>query len=89
MKIEKGEDSAFISEAADRLTPFGGPVKSKTFDESPALLARNVTSVSSVLSSSSEDDDCTRDSISSSLFQFLIRFLIHQYFLYFVWLEWF
>ena len=39
MKIEKGEDSAFISEAADGLTPFGGPVKLKKFDESPALAA--------------------------------------------------
>ena len=43
MKIEKGEDSAFISEAADWLTPFGGPVKFKKFDESLALLARNAT----------------------------------------------
>jgi len=39
MKIEKGEDSAFISEAADRLTPFGGQVKFKKFDESLALVA--------------------------------------------------
>jgi hypothetical protein len=31
MKVENGEDSAFISEAADRLTPFEGPVK---FNES-------------------------------------------------------
>ena len=31
MKIEKAEDSAFISEAADELTPFGGPVKFKKF----------------------------------------------------------
>jgi len=31
-KIEKGEDSAFISRAADLLTPFGGPVKFKKFD---------------------------------------------------------
>jgi len=49
MKIEKGEegeDSAFISEAADCLTPFGGPEKFKKFDESPALVARNATSVS-------------------------------------------
>jgi hypothetical protein len=59
MKTEKGEDTAFISEAADRLTPFGGPVESKAIDESPALLARNVTSVSSVLSLSSEDEDYT------------------------------
>ena len=29
MKIEKGEDSAFILEAADCLMPFGGPVKFK------------------------------------------------------------
>ena len=49
MKIVKGEDSAFISEAADLLTPFGCPMKSTTFDESPALLAQNVTSVSSIL----------------------------------------
>jgi hypothetical protein len=35
MKIEKGEDSAFILEAADWLMPFGGPVKFKQFDESP------------------------------------------------------
>jgi hypothetical protein len=34
MKIEKGEDSEFISEAAVRLMPFGGPVKFKKFDES-------------------------------------------------------
>lgn len=26
--IEKGEDSAFVSVAADRFKPFGGPVKS-------------------------------------------------------------
>jgi len=32
MKIEKGEDSAFISEAAGQLTPFGGLVKFKKFD---------------------------------------------------------
>jgi hypothetical protein len=69
MKIEKGEDSAFISEAADRLTPFGGPVKLKKFDESPALVARNATSVSAASSSSSEDEeDCTRSSTTSSLF---------------------
>ena len=60
MKIDKGEDSAFISEAADRLTPFGGPVKFKKFNEFPALVARNATSVSSASSSSSEDEDeCT------------------------------
>jgi len=46
MKFEKGEDSAFISEAADWLTPFGGPVKLKKFDKSPALVARKATSVS-------------------------------------------
>ena len=57
MKIEKVEDSAFISEAADQLTPFGGPVKFKKFDESPALVARNATSVSSASSSSSEDGE--------------------------------
>ena len=68
MKIEKGEESAFISEAADLLTPFGGPVKFKKFDESPALLARNATSVSSASSSPSEDEeDCTRGSTTSSL----------------------
>jgi len=39
MKIENGEDSAFISEAADLLTPFGGRVKFKKFDEYPALVA--------------------------------------------------
>ena len=39
MKIEKGEDSAFISETADWFTPFGGPVQFKKFDESPALVA--------------------------------------------------
>jgi len=33
MKIENGEDSAFISEAAERLTPLGGPVKFKKFEE--------------------------------------------------------
>jgi len=57
MKIEKGEDSAFISEAADRLTPFGGPVKFKKFHESPALAAQNSTSVSLASSSSSEDEE--------------------------------
>jgi hypothetical protein len=46
MKIEKGEDSAFISEADGRLTPFRGPVKFKKFDESPAFVAQNATSVS-------------------------------------------
>jgi len=61
MKIEKGEDSAFISEAADRLTPFGGPVKFKKFDESAALVARNGNSVSSA-SSSEDEDECTLDS---------------------------
>jgi hypothetical protein len=30
--LKRGEDSAFISEAADRVTPFGGPVKFKKFD---------------------------------------------------------
>jgi len=59
MKIEKGEDSAFISEAADWLTPFGGPVKFKKFDESPPLVARNATSVSSTSSSSEDEEDCT------------------------------
>jgi hypothetical protein len=44
MEIENGEKSAFISEAADRITQFGGPVKFKKFDESPALTARNATS---------------------------------------------
>jgi len=59
MKIEKGEDSAFISEAVDWLPPFG-PVKFKKFDESLALVARNATSVFSATSSSSEDEeDCT------------------------------
>jgi hypothetical protein len=38
MEIEKGEDSAFILKAADRLIPLGGPVNSKTFEESPAFL---------------------------------------------------
>ena len=47
MNIEKGEDYAFIPEASDRLTPFGGPVKFMIFDESPGLIARNVTSISS------------------------------------------
>jgi len=67
MKIEKGEDSAFISEAADLLTPFGGPVKFKKFDESPALVAQNATLVSWASSSPSEDEDCTRGSTTSSL----------------------
>ena len=67
MKIEKGEDSAFISEAADRLTSFGGPVKFKKFDESPALVARNATSVSSASSSSKDEDECTLHSTTSSL----------------------
>ena len=60
MKIEKGEDSAFISQAPDHLTPFGGPVKFKKFYESPALVIRNATSVTSASSLSSEDEeDCT------------------------------
>jgi hypothetical protein len=68
MKIEKGEDSAFISEAADRLTPFGGPIKFKKFDDSPALVARNATSVSSASSSSSEnEEECAGGSTNSSL----------------------
>ena len=33
MEIEKGEDSAFISGAAERLMPLGGPVKFKKFEE--------------------------------------------------------
>ena len=57
MKIEKGEDSALISEAADRLTPFGDPVIFKKFDKSLALVARNATSVFSASSSSSEDEE--------------------------------
>ena len=68
MKIEKGKDSAFISEAADLLTPFGGAVKFKKSDESPALVAQNATLVSWASSSPSEDEeDCTRDSTTSSL----------------------
>jgi len=68
MKIEKGVDSAFILETADCSTPFGGPVKFKKFDESPALLARNSTSVSSATPSSSEDEEeCTRGSNTSSV----------------------
>jgi hypothetical protein len=59
MKIEKGENSAFMSEAADRLTPFGGPVKFKKFDESPALVAGNATSVFFPSYLSSENWDCT------------------------------
>jgi hypothetical protein len=35
----KGEDSAFISEAADWLTPFRGSEKFKKFDKSLALVA--------------------------------------------------
>jgi hypothetical protein len=63
--IERGEDSAFISEAADWLTPFGGPVKFEKFDEYPALVAGKATSVSSALSSTSEDEeDCTWGSIT-------------------------
>jgi len=62
------EDSALVSEAADRLTPFGGPVKFKKFDESLALVAQNTTSVSSASSSSSEDEDCTRGSTTSFVF---------------------
>jgi hypothetical protein len=64
IKIEKEEDSAFISEAADQLTPFGGPVK---FDESPALADQTVTSVFSVSSSLSEyKEECTQSSITLS-----------------------
>ena len=69
MKIEKGEDSAFISEAAEQLMPLGGPVKFKKFEESPALVVQNATSVSSASSSFSEDEeDCTRGSNISSVF---------------------
>jgi hypothetical protein len=53
---KENEDSALMSEAADRLTPFGGPVKSKTFDQSLAVVARNVTSILSVLSCEDEED---------------------------------
>jgi len=67
MKSDNGEDSALISGATERLTPLGGPVKSKTFDESSALLVQNIISVSSVLSSSSEDEeDCIHSSVSSN-----------------------
>ena len=68
MKIEKGEDSAFISETADWLTPFGGPVKFKKFDESPALVAQNATSVSLISSSSEDGEDRTRGSTTLSVF---------------------
>jgi len=78
MEIEKGEDSAFISEAADRLTPFGGPVKLKKFDECLALVARNATSVSSASFSSYEDEEdslptrpvCTPGSLINKFFCF-------------------
>jgi hypothetical protein len=67
MKSDNGEDSTLISGAAERLTPLGGPVKSKTFDKSSALLVQNVTSVSSILSSFSEDEEnCIHSSISSN-----------------------
>jgi hypothetical protein len=67
MKNEKEEETAFISEAADRLMPFGGSVKFKKFDKSPALVAQNATSVYSASSSSSEDEDCTQGSTTSFL----------------------
>ena len=35
MMIQKEEDSAFILEAADGLTPFGGPVKLKKNSQIP------------------------------------------------------
>lgn len=38
----KGEDSAFMSEAADQFRSFGASVKSNTLDTSPALLAPTV-----------------------------------------------
>jgi hypothetical protein len=57
MKIERGENSAFISWAAERLTPLVGPVKFKKFEESPALVVRNATSVSTASSSFSEDEE--------------------------------
>jgi hypothetical protein len=57
MKIEKGKDYAFILEAADQLTPFGGPVKLKQFAESPNLVTRNANSVSSTSVSSSENEE--------------------------------
>ena len=67
MKIEKGEDCAFISEAADRLMPFGGAVKLRKFDESPALVARNATLVPLTSSLSDYEEDWTRRSTTSSL----------------------
>jgi hypothetical protein len=56
LKIEKEEEFAFKSGAAERLTPLGGPVKFKKFEEFPALLVRNTTSVSTASSSFSEDE---------------------------------
>jgi hypothetical protein len=49
MKIERGENSTSVLEAADQLMPFGGPVQLKIFDASPALLAQNITAVSLLL----------------------------------------
>jgi hypothetical protein len=82
MKIEKGDDSAFI-EAADWLTPFGGPVKFYKFDESPAPAARNATSVSSSSSSEDEEGSITLSLSSNSSSDFLI----YQYLLCFVRIE--
>jgi hypothetical protein len=70
MKNDNGEDSALVLWAAERLTSLGGPVKSKIFHQSSALLVRNITSVSSVVSSTSEDEeDCIHSSISSNSIQ--------------------
>ena len=67
-KDSKGQDSGFLSEATDQMGPFGGPENSNTFHKSSALLAPNVTPVSSVSFSSSEDEEeCICSSISMSL----------------------
>jgi hypothetical protein len=47
MKMENGEDRAFILGAADLSNPLGGPVKPNTLGESPGLVARKLISTSS------------------------------------------
>jgi hypothetical protein len=63
MRVEN-EDSAFMSEAADQLMPFGGLVKSIILYDSPGLVAQNVTLIFSVSSSSEDEEDCVRGSIT-------------------------
>jgi hypothetical protein len=57
MKLENGEDCAFILGASDLLIPLRGQVKTSTFGESTGLLARNLISTSSASLCDDDDDD--------------------------------